>query len=79
VHRKVGEGFRQNAGLSGEEAAAALDAARANADIIARQVEVYRMFGRAFLASHTRFLSSYKLKATASCVPVSLYKPLSHE
>lgn len=45
VQRKVRDEFHKNAGLSGEELAAALSKARADQSVIQRQVEVYRMFG----------------------------------
>ena len=45
MQRKVREGFHNNAGLSGEELAAALHKAKADKAVIERQAEVYRMFG----------------------------------
>ena len=45
MQRKVREGFQNNAGLSGEELAAALKKAKADQEVIQRQAEVYRMFG----------------------------------
>ena len=45
MKRKVREEFHKNAGLSGEELAAALSKARNDQSVIQRQVEVYKMFG----------------------------------
>lgn len=45
MQRKVREEFHNNAGLRGEELAAALSKARADQEVIQRQVEVYKMFG----------------------------------
>ena len=45
VRRKVREEFHKNAGLAGEEAAAAIAKAKAERALIDRQVAVYDMFG----------------------------------
>ena len=45
--RKLREAFHENAGLKGEEAAAALAKAKTEAEVMKRQVEVYKMFGSA--------------------------------
>ena len=45
MRRKVREEFRKNAGLAGEEAAAAIAKAKAERALIDRQVAVYDMFG----------------------------------
>lgn len=45
VKRKVREEFHRNAGLVGEDAAAALAKAKTEKALIDRQVTVYEMFG----------------------------------
>ena len=45
MRRKVREEFHKNAGLAGEEAAAAIAKAKAERALIDRQVAVYDMFG----------------------------------